>query len=203
MLTTEQQERGLRVKQIREDNDIKSQAALGEKLSVSQETVSGWESGKMAISKKNLEKFRDILGVSIPWLDHGVGEMYADDTKRVVREDAPVYHKNRWGMAAITVRFAKFTRDYMSRNKLNQRQLSEDWELQESHLSAVMSGTKPVTITILIAALRHGGCNLNYVIGEMGGLYVNNDSEPGVKDMLKQLLSKMDNPAPAKKRAAG
>lgn len=64
----------LRIREARERLGW-NQATLAERMSISQPSISAWESGKKAPRVKMMERLSRVLGVSFEWLSTGRGEI--------------------------------------------------------------------------------------------------------------------------------
>lgn len=180
MLTTVAQ----RVKEVRARLEFKDQVDLANALKVEQVSVSNWERGK-TIGNSSLEKFETKLCVRKEWLLFGSGDMFIPGT--VVKEPAVAYGKpNVWSEDAIRERFSKVLKDYGNRKQMQQKQICDEWDLNDSHVSSFIHGRKSISTSMLIAAIRYGNVNLNYIMGGVGGFY--NSLERSGSSEMKELI---------------
>lgn len=175
-----------RVKEVRRVFRYNEQADLAAVLKVKQASVSNWENGK-TIGNKNLDKFEEKLKVRKEWLLFGTGNMLMAGA--IVSEPSVGYSGDAWSENAICERFGKVMNDYKLRFGMKQKQVCDEWSLNETHVSGVINGQKPITTTIIQAALRYGNVNVNYIMGGVGGFY--NSIEMSENHQIKQLLEMM------------
>ena len=164
-----------RIKKIREVFNL-DQHGLGAAIGVKQGSVSVWESGGN-VSAKSVEAFKVKFKIDPAWLQYGSGEMFLPGEKAPVVNEEVFDYSLPYSPASISKRFDKAITDYLHKHGLKQRELCDKWQLQESHLSGVRNGYKPITTTMITAALQYGKFNLNFLIGGIGAMYVGEEGK--------------------------
>lgn len=79
-----------RIKKIRTTLDL-SQKAYGEKLGVTDATVSGWESGRRTPTEAALVSMCREFNINYPYLVEGLGDMFSDLPETLLDEVAEEY----------------------------------------------------------------------------------------------------------------
>lgn len=79
-----------RIKKIRTTLDL-SQKAYGDKLGVTDATVSGWESGRRTPTEAALVSMCREFNINYPYLVEGLGDMFSDLPETLIDEVAEEY----------------------------------------------------------------------------------------------------------------
>jgi transcriptional regulator with XRE-family HTH domain len=64
---------------------------MGEKLAVTRQTISGYETGRLSPSTKSIERMCDLYGINPWWLMYGVGGPSSDPQDVSLQKDAAPY----------------------------------------------------------------------------------------------------------------
>ena len=65
-----------------------NQEEIGEKLNVTRQTISGYETGRLSASTKSIEKMCDMYGINPWWLLYGVGGPSSDPQDVTLQKEA-------------------------------------------------------------------------------------------------------------------
>ena len=68
-----------------------NQEEMGEKLNVTRQTISGYETGRLSPSTKSIELMCDLYGINPWWLLYGVGGPSSDPQDVQLQKDAAPY----------------------------------------------------------------------------------------------------------------
>lgn len=196
-----------RLKELRIYLDV-DQRGLADKLGLKQPSVNAWEKGGN-LRQSSLDLFKEKLGVNPQWLLFGTGEMFLPGYGEVNEPKVAYLKIDKWNESSVTERLSKVVGDYMVRFGMKQKQVSEEWQIGESHLSEVLNGYKPISTNMLTSALRYGNVNLNYVLGGIGGFYngLESSNSTDVKELIElvkeqgKMIEQLQNTPRKKERA--
>lgn len=164
----------------------KNQYEFAAALQVKQPSVNKWCQGGV-ISLANLQKIQDVFNVRQEWLLFGTGEMFSHNHSNRVEEPMIIYQSDKYTEAAIAERFSKAISAYCAQQNINQKELCKLWNINETQLSSILNGNKSISVSILQSALRFGNINLNYVMGNVGGIFTSTGNSAGSDD-VKELI---------------
>lgn len=188
MLTTASQ----RLEQAFTALGFKTQKEIAKAMDYTQATISNiLNSGDELFMTNKLRTALKNLGINEMWVLYGIGDMLLP-TAKLVEEPQAVYYTDMYSKQAITERYGKVVNDYRTRYRLTQVKVCERWHLDTGQLSSIINGSRDVSTTVLQNSLRFGNVNLNYVMGAVGGYYIN-ESESTVINEIKQMLDDIKN----------
>lgn len=166
----------------------KTQYEFAEALEVKQPSVNKWCQGG-TIAPANLNKIEEVYNVRQEWLLFGTGEIFHHAKNNIAEEPLVVYKSDKYTEASVTERFGKAVAMYCAQQNIKQKELCRLWNINETQLSSILNGNKPLSISILQSALRYGNINLNYVMGNVGGMFTTSSTEKGIgNEDIKELI---------------
>lgn len=157
-----------RIRYLRELAEL-SKSAVANALGKSAAAYGKKESGETAFSLSDVDVLCRFFKARKEWVIDGKGEMY--EKQLTANEQEVQYEGIRWSQVAVRARFKEiWVRDKAINKVDSDMAQSKRWHLNYTHVKDVMSGTKDITVPMLIAACRYGKGNLNYIVGGYGEL---------------------------------
>lgn len=147
-----------------------SQKTIGNELGISKSAMSRKESGEIEISLEDARVLRKKYGLQEDWLLFGKGATFVRGFE-INEPDAEYLNADSWSESAITTRFLVLLDHYKDSRGLNQKELCEQWEIDETTVSNLRAGQRHLPMSMLVAAVRYGNANSNFIVANRGTMY--------------------------------
>lgn len=173
---------GRKIKLVRKALNM-SQEEFGALFNLTQGAVSQMESKDVAVPQNIAKYLNEKHAVSLQyWYDDDASGMFLN----VAEEPTVSYGIDKWTAEQASKRFSRAIEDYLVKSGQTVVELSEKWPISYPHLKNVLNGNRDITYDILTMACKYAGISANYVVANVGGMYLDS-ADKAMKDIQGQL----------------